>query len=173
MSSRSILTQLQKRAPSRLTIPNVQGQVSTRLDLRSAIQSQIAKSDEVVVLWTEDGAASSFVNYEAVMRNRGSCRSGPKVVGSAALLGQTGEANLRVRDDLDDRICRPPDLKELLVALARLRRIASRFVQLAQPVVGDDPCLLPFGPQFVSAEQFLVAGDRVVQPAKADADNGQ
>ena len=62
---RSILTELQKQAPSRLNIANVQGQVSARLDLRSAIQSQIAKSDEVVVLWTKDGAASSFVNYEA------------------------------------------------------------------------------------------------------------
>jgi hypothetical protein len=62
---RSLLAQLQKQAPSRLNIANVQGQVSTRLDLRSAIQSQIAKSDEVVVLWTKDGAASSFVNYEA------------------------------------------------------------------------------------------------------------
>jgi hypothetical protein len=64
---RSILTQLQKQAPSRLDIANVQGQVSTRLDPRRAIQSQIEKSDEVVVLWTKDGAASSFVNYEAAM----------------------------------------------------------------------------------------------------------
>ena len=62
---RSILTQLQKQAPSRLNIANVQSQVSTKLDLRNTIQSQIAKADEVFVLWTEDGAASSFVNYEA------------------------------------------------------------------------------------------------------------
>ena len=62
---RSILTHLQKHAPSRLNIANVQGQVPTKLDLRSAIQSQIAKSDEVVVLWTKDGAASSFVNDDA------------------------------------------------------------------------------------------------------------
>ena len=62
---RSILTQLQKQAPSRLNIANVQSQVSTKLDLRNTIQNQIAKSDEVFVLWTKDGAASSFVNYEA------------------------------------------------------------------------------------------------------------
>jgi len=62
---RSILTQLRQRAPSRLNIANVQSQGSTKLDLRNTIQNQIAKADEVVVLWTKDGAASSFVNYEA------------------------------------------------------------------------------------------------------------
>jgi hypothetical protein len=67
---RSILTQLQKHAPSRHNIANVQSQVSTKLDLRSGQPRQryAASSDAAVNL-----ARIRYENDESLASSQNPC----------------------------------------------------------------------------------------------------